>query len=223
MKRLVLAGAGHSHARVLLEFARRAVPGLEIVLISPFAEAPYSGMIPGWMAGYYRWQDCCIDFARLCHRANARFIADTVIALDPDRCVLALAGGGSIGYDRLSIDIGSTMNAPSGDGLAALPLRPLGNLHQLWKNIQEKVRVLDADAHCRIVVVGGGAAGVESIMAARQRLMRIAPHVRFHFTLASAAHDILPGMADGAARRLKRRFIERGSCNAADAGLPGPA
>lgn len=210
MRRLVLVGAGHSHARVLREFARRGAADVEVVLVSPDAEAPYSGMIPGWLAGHYGWQECCLDFARLCQRASATFRQDSVSALDPGRSELTLAGGDRLGYDWLSLDIGSTLNAPAGDQTIILPMRPLSELRERWENLQKQVGRLAAGARFRIVMVGGGAAGVESILAVQRHLTRLAPRVRFHFALVAATPDILPGMAAGAGRRLMRRFAERG-------------
>ena len=50
MKRLVLAGAGHAHALVLRTLLRQPMPGVEVVVVSPEPLAPYSGMVPGWLA-----------------------------------------------------------------------------------------------------------------------------------------------------------------------------
>jgi len=204
MKRLLLVGAGHSHASVLKEFARHPLPNVEITLISPEAETPYSGMIPGWLADYYSWQECCIDFVGLCRRANVKFLMDEAIALDPDRQELVMTYSGKLSYDWLSLDIGSTMNAPS--SVNVIPMRPLSRMHVFWNKLQRQVQEIPANTHFHLVTVGGGAAGVESTLAAYRSLTRIAPHVRFHFNLASASEDILPSMVSGAARRLKRRF-----------------
>ena len=65
MKRLLLAGAGHAHAQVLRDWARRPLPGCELEVLSPSPRAPYSGMVPGWLAGRYAYDDICLDFAAL--------------------------------------------------------------------------------------------------------------------------------------------------------------
>ena len=51
MKRLLLIGAGHAHAQVLRDWLAKPVSGVELVLVSPTSLAPYSGMVPGWLAG----------------------------------------------------------------------------------------------------------------------------------------------------------------------------
>ena len=50
-RRLVLVGGGHAHLFVLEAFARAPLDGLEIELVSPVRLAPYSGMMPGVIAG----------------------------------------------------------------------------------------------------------------------------------------------------------------------------
>lgn len=210
MRRLVLAGAGHAHARVLLELAKRSVANLEVLLISPVAQAPYSGMVPGWLAGHYRWEECCIDFAHLCRQAGASLRMDAVAGIDPQRKELLLASGARIPYDWLSLNIGSTLTPPDRGGLAVLPLRPLAAAHARWHALLDKLRQLDAGAAYRVLMVGGGAAGVESVLAAHRRLTQWAPQVRLQFVLATQDDTILPGMATGAARRLRQHLASRG-------------
>lgn len=210
MKRLVLVGAGYGHARFLWEQARRRLPDAEIVLVSPAAEVPYSGMIPGWLAGHYRWQECCIDFSGLCRRARAKFSENAAAGLDLERSEVVLESGARIAYDWLSLNIGSTVNPPSWDGIAVLPIRPLSRLRTLWEAVQKQIGQLAAIAEWHVAVVGGGAAGVECILALHRGLMRFAPHVRFHFTLVYAGREMLPGTSPGAARRLKRHLARRG-------------
>ena len=48
---LVLVGGGHAHALALRMLAMRPIDGLRITLISPASHTPYSGMLPGLLAG----------------------------------------------------------------------------------------------------------------------------------------------------------------------------
>ena len=80
---LVLVGGGHSHALALRMLAMDPVAGLRITLISPSSHTPYSGMLPGLIAGHYGFEETHIDLARLCQWAQARFIAGEVTGLDP--------------------------------------------------------------------------------------------------------------------------------------------
>lgn len=210
MKRLVLVGAGHAHAQVLLEFAQRAIKDLHIVLVSPFGQAPYSGMVPGWLAGHYCWEECCIDFSRLCQRAGAQLITGYAVGIDTQRAQLILADGLRLDYDWLSLNIGSTLQPPDNDGLMVLPMRPLADLYARWHCLLEAVCRLEAGASYRVLMIGGGAAGVESVLAVHCGLTRLAPKVRLHFTLATQGKSIASGMAPGAARRLQERLGAHG-------------
>lgn len=210
MRRLILVGAGHAHARVLQEFAQHAMANLEILMVSPVAQAPYSGMVPGWLAGHYRWEECCIDFAHLCKRSGARLLIDAAIGIDTARSELKLASGKQLAYDWLSLDIGSTLTPPESDHLFVLPMRPLAALHARWHALLDKVRQLEAGTAYRVLMIGGGAAGVESLLGAQQRFTQWAPHVRFQFVLATQGDTILPGLAATAGRRLSDHLAERG-------------
>jgi pyridine nucleotide-disulfide oxidoreductase family protein len=214
MTRLVLVGAGHAHAQVLMTIAQRCSSDLEIILVSPATLAPYSGMIPGWLAGHYGWQECCLDFAKLCQQAGASMCLETVTAIDPERCELRLSSGDTIGYDWLSLNIGSTlrpnMNLPEQAETKILAMRPLSALQKNWEQLQATVSKLASGAEYKVVMVGGGAAGVESVLSAQYRLKQIAPHVHCEFSLVTRGEEILPAMPASAVRTLRGRLQQRG-------------
>ncbi|MDY0048452.1 MAG: pyridine nucleotide-disulfide oxidoreductase, partial [Thauera propionica] len=119
MKRLVLAGAGHAHLHVLRALGEAPWPGVEVVLVTPYPRQIYSGMVPGWIAGHYRLDECVAPVLPLAGAAGVRVVRDAVCALDASRGHVTLADGGSIEFDVLSLDTGARLAL--GAGLANHP------------------------------------------------------------------------------------------------------
>ncbi len=201
MKRLLLVGAGHAHAQVLRDWARAPLPGVELQVVSPLRLAPYSGMVPGWLAGEYRFDDICIDFGALARQAGARLLDDELTALAPDGRALRLAGGATLEFDLLSLNVGSTLTPPPAAGHRVLSLRPLARLHAAWDDLLRGWAERPASAaRLRVTAVGGGAAGFEALLAVLARLRRLRPAATVEGRLVSRAATLLPGLASGAVR-----------------------
>ena len=79
---LVLIGGGHSHAIVLKLWGMNPIPGVRLTLITDRTHTPYSGMLPGHVAGFYTFEETHIDLRGLAHFAQANFYLDTVMDLD---------------------------------------------------------------------------------------------------------------------------------------------
>lgn len=207
MRREVLAGGGHAHLAVLIDWAnnRRAPDQRRLVTTAPFTA--YSGMLPGWLEGNYRAQDLLIDLRPLAEQAGARLVLADVVGLDPTGNRLALAGGTELGYDLLSIAKGGEPDIASlaalGDRL--IPAKPVAAFMQRWEAFLAVARFVPCP---HVGIVGGGAAGVELSLAIHAALHR--DFGRGRVSLVSAEGQFLAGHANGVRRRALAELGERG-------------
>ena len=201
-KDLVLVGGGHSHALVLRKWAMNPLPGARITLISPQTMTPYSGMLPGLIAGHYSFAQTHIDLAKLSLWANIRFIQDSVTAIDVETNTLQLKHRPAIEFDVVSIDIGSTPNQQiEGSAEFTTPVKPISDFYQRWNLIQEQAQQNKIKS---LAVVGGGAGSVEVIMAIAFKLQHNNPSIQYH--LVTAADDILPSYKHSVIKRVKQQL-----------------
>lgn len=169
-KDLVLVGGGHSHVHVLKMFGMRPLPGVRLTLVTRTAETPYSGMLPGFVAGCYDHDQIHLDLVRLARFAGARLVLAEVCGLDRAARQVLLPGRPPLRYDLLSLDIGSTPRADDVPGALehVTRLKPVDRLADRWRALT--ARVLAADHRLRLVMVGGGAAGIEVALGAEHAL-----------------------------------------------------
>lgn len=207
MRQLVLVGAGHSHALVLRSLALAPLAGVDLTVVSPQALAPYSGMLPGWLAGHYAFDDIVVDFERLCAAAGARWIEGEIGSLDPTRRRLHLAGGDELPYDVLSLNVGSTLRPPSASHALMLPLRPLAELRMRYEALLTRLADERGDGPLVVTSVGGGAAGFEALLGVLARL-RATLHRPVHGSWVSRGNELLQGLS-APARRAALRALQR--------------
>ena len=111
MRNLVLVGGGHSHVTVLKSFGMNPLPGVRLTLVCRDTDTPYSGMLPGLIAGHYSFDDAHIDLRRLAAFTQARFIKDEVVGIDRLAKLVLCRSRDPIPYDVCSLDIGSGEHA----------------------------------------------------------------------------------------------------------------
>ena len=76
---------------------RHPEPGLDLVLVAKDLRTPYSGMLPGHVAGFYPRDAMEIGLEDLAARAGARVIHDEAVGFDvAERRVLLELGSAEI-------------------------------------------------------------------------------------------------------------------------------
>jgi selenide,water dikinase len=167
---LVLIGGGHSHVHVLKAFAMRPEPGVRLTLITRDLETPYSGMLPGVIAGLYTRDEAHIDLLRLTTATGARLIHAEAVGLDRAQKQVRLAARPPIAYDIAAIDVGITPDLALIEGAAehAIAVKPIGDFLRKFDDLLRRYRIPDGPR--QIAVIGGGAGGVELLLSVRSRL-----------------------------------------------------
>ncbi len=177
VKRLVLIGGGHSHLSVLMHLAMNPVPGLEVVIISRDIHTPYSGALPGYVAGVYQLDDIHIDLRPLSQFAGARLIHEEVTRLDLDGRRVLFDSRPPMRFDLISLNIGSRPDASSIPGARdhALGVKPIDLFLPAWQKVrQQALDNLQASTPYAIAIVGGGPASVELAFSAQHAIHRAA-------------------------------------------------
>lgn len=211
----MLVGGGHSHVGVLKRFGMHPVPGVRLTVICRDTHTPYSGMLPGYIAGHYSFDDVHIDLRRLAEFAGARFYRDEAAGLDRAAKKVLCRHRPPVPYDQLSINIGSTPMLADVEGAAAhaIPVKPIHAFNQRWLALLD--RVVRHPGAMDIAVVGAGAGGVELTLAMQYRLhneLRAAGRdpagLRFHLMDSG---DAVLSTHNGAVRRAFEAVLrERG-------------
>lgn len=215
LRDIVLIGGGHSHVGVLRRFGMKPEPGVRLTVICTDTHTPYSGMLPGYIAGHYDYDDVHIDLGRLAVFAGARLYSDEVVGIDRAAGQVLCANRPPVPFDLLSVNIGSTPQVAQVPGAAqhAVPVKPIHQFNQRWLALLARVR--QHAGPTALAVVGGGAGGVELTLAMQYRLRRELQalgrdpdELRFHLLTAGAT--ILPTHNRGVQQRFERVLAQRG-------------
>ena len=204
---LVMVGGGHAHALVLRMWAMNPLPGVRITVINPAPTAPYSGMLPGHIAGHYAREDLEIDLVKLCRFAGARVVLGHATGIDRKAKTVQVEGHPDIAYDVASIDIGIHGEMPELAGFAehGVGAKPLDRYVSQWNAFLDKARQKQVPPD--VAVIGGGIAGAELALAMHNALNEANTSPRV--SLIEAAGN-LTGTNPRSLRRLEKALNQVG-------------
>ena len=130
---IVLLGGGHANVQVLKRFGMRPEPGLRLTIVAREPHSPYTGMLPGYVAGAYEWDDIHIDLAKLAQFANARFIAAEASGIDAAERRILFPDRPALRYDVLSINTGGVPGERFASDFVT-PVKPIGRRRPGWES-----------------------------------------------------------------------------------------
>jgi NADH dehydrogenase FAD-containing subunit len=157
------------------------------------------------LSGIYRPQDIRFNIRKMAEDRGGVFVEDRVVRVEPDRKTLLMASGTTVAYDIVSFNTGSEVPVEAVDGSAdhIYPVKPIINLLKARSVIKDSIR----HKPLRIVVTGGGPAGVE-IAGNAWRLVRD-NHGKAEITLI-AGRRMLNTLPDRVRRLVMKSFLQRG-------------
>ncbi len=204
---LLFIGGGHAHALAIRTLAMKPIKGVRVTLVSEQTLTPYSGMLPGFVAGHYSYEDAHIDLNRLCAWANVRYIKGRVFGLDLQSKTAQVestegAGHFECAYDIVSVDIGSTPDTSvAGAARFAVGVKPVSQFAATWNALLEESR-RNNSGHWG--VIGAGAGGVELVLGMAHRVNQLNYH------LVYPHKHVLPGYPEKLVETVERKLINAG-------------
>jgi selenide,water dikinase len=212
-KHIILVGGGHSHVHVLKRYGMHPHPGVRLTLISRDVLIPYSGMVPGLISQTYQHSEGHIDLRRLASFAHARLIHSSATKLDLLQKLVHVTDRPAMRYDLLSLDIGSVPSFPNISGAEhALPVKPLDKFLAEQSKISDEI-INKKDSY-KIIIIGGGAGGVELSLSLDQQLRRNNSLLEKNpnhltITIVESKNTLLPNFNLAARKKILKNITKR--------------
>lgn len=192
MKTLIMIGAGHSNLVAIAELLPRTSCAYKVILLSDVNLAPYSGMLPGFLAGIYSEEEILFDLKRLRDYYGFELIIEAAVEVNSAQNTVRLSSGAVLHYDCLTINTGISPTPLLSDNKGAEKIiyaKPLSQLIPKWNHF------LSTKGDSKIAVVGAGSAGVEVACALSVRK-------KGTVTLFSMNETILPELSNSAQNKV---------------------
>jgi selenide,water dikinase len=209
-RHLVLIGGGHAHVQVIRALAERPEPGLHVTLVTDRLLTPYSGMLPGHVAGLYSYADMHIDLERLAHVSGMALVRSAACRIDRQSRLVMTEDGTVVPFDILSLNVGITpdLSGIAGADRHGIAVKPISTfLGRLERVLDDASR---PDGPRRIILVGGGAAGIELALALKARLRSIDAAGRPFWIAIATGNGLVPTLNGSVQRRARAALARHG-------------
>ncbi|PVZ65465.1 FAD-dependent oxidoreductase [Pelagibaculum spongiae] len=208
--KLVLVGGGHAHALAARQLATGKFS--QITLVSAPRSTPYSGMLPGLLAGHYQFAQAHIDLKKLADKYQFEFIEQRMSAIDCQNQQLTLDNGQQLDWDLLSLDTGSTPPLPKwfyqNESNNLVSIKPVEKFLECWQTFLEKLKQ-QPQWKAKIAVIGSGAGGIETLLALQYELSQRWPGREFEYCLIYRSSNVLAGHCSAVQSRMAKLLRQR--------------
>lgn len=222
IQNVVIVGGGFGGIRCALRCAKLLPASVRITLI---ADKPYMQ----YYAAFYRAlaggdpMEACVPLSDIFGGSRVEVVRDAMTAVDTTKNVVRGASGAQYRFDRLVLAIGAEPSTFGIPGVAehAYTLRSLEQTLRLKRHLHDVMTEAaslpekERSAHANIVVIGGGATGVEVAgeLAVYARTVAkthgIAPSA-VTIDLVEAMPRVLPLLEERVSRKVEKRLQQLG-------------
>ena len=220
--RILIVGAGFAGIEAALSISRMHLKNASITLLSKNTHFEYYPMFYRAVAGKSPLE-VCIQLSDIFEDTNVYTVTDEVVSFSFEQRMVIGINGSKYKYDYLILAIGSEVSYFNIPGIEKNSfsfksindaLRLKNHLHEMFRN-HAAARVEDMESALRIVVVGGGASGVElsGELARYTKELAEAHEVKkehVSIILLEGADRVLPSLPEHVSEKAENRLRELG-------------
>ena len=210
---IVLLGAGHTNAHVLRMWKMKPIENAQLVCVSNYPIATYSGMMPGVLAGQYSVPEMEIDLVRFCASAGVRLVLGNVTGIDREQRELQFADRPPLAYEYLSVGVGSRPTIKGVEVKDDSRLVAVKPMQTFLERLQAHLRTTaKSPTKPRIAIVGGGIGSIEIAFCLDRRIkdnpesLGLSAGQQVEITLLTGAKRVGAGLIDSTQDRVKAAF-----------------
>ena len=200
-KRIAIVGGSFAGLTAAIKLSRRYA----VTVIDPTKHFEWVPNIHEIVSNVKTPQGLRLDRAAIVKQAGHRLLRDRVTALQPAQRRLATAGGRELDFDACIVAVGAMWNTHHVAGVArfAMPFRNVTDAQAIEHRLHT---IVQQGKPLRIVIAGGGIAGIEAL---GEILRRHRDDASLSVEVVEAGERLLPGLAaalDADLRRLCKPY-----------------